>query len=593
MGSIMAESVENDILHTLSTTIFARQNIFIATFVALSVSSCYSYFKNNYNFWSRLGIKGETPLPLVNDIYNILLKDRAKNDKERLRKYGKVYGIFLQGIPRLVVADPEILRQICIKDFDAFQNHNLPPWANKYQRLFLVWLQGDHWKHVRSMMSPSFTSGKIKRMFRFLDACADDLVAAINEQLDKAGEKQVEVNTKDTFGMFTMDGISTCCYGLKLDRESDASNVKSLATRNDFVQAALKILRISMPRMFIIFVMPKWLRRLLRLEVSPESNFQPMAQRIGQLIEKRRQSPKKYDDLLQLLIDTRLGDEMELDEMDQEENHHVNIADNKALLDDQASMMAPSDPRGLMDKELSVKNELDRSNGNPIEQTGGHSKKVQLSDLEILSEAILMLVAGFETTSTLLTTCTYALAFHQEVQQKLYEEIKAISKPREGTNGSKFEYESLTSCKYLDAVISESLRYLAPVPFSDRIASRDYSIEKYNIKIPKGFSVLLNINSVQTNPDYWEEPDKFKPERFLPGEREKIVPGSYMPFSMGPRHCIGMRFSLTEAKIGLAKTLLNYKLSPASNTLFPPNLSRAGGGLISLKRPLIKIEKRA
>jgi cytochrome P450 family 6 len=84
--------------------------------------------------------------------------------------------------------------------------------------------------------------------------------------------------------------------------------------------------------------------------------------------------------------------------------------------------------------------------------------------------------------------------------------------------------------------------------------------------VPKGVRVLLGIHAVHHDPDYWHEPEKFNPERFMPGQREKIVPGSYMPFSMGPRHCIGMRFSLTETKLGLAKVLMNFKFEPAPGT---------------------------
>jgi cytochrome P450 len=176
-----------------------------------------------------------------------------------------------------------------------------------------------------------------------------------------------------------------------------------------------------------------------------------------------------------------------------------------------------------------------------------------------------MLAAGADTTKASLSTITYFLAHNQDVQDKLHSEIKKIGKFEDTAMGKRlvFDYDDLTSCQYLDAVISESLRMLTPILFTDRRASKDYYIEKYDLHVPKGTRIEFGIHEVHHDPDYWHEPEKFNPERFMPGQREKIVPGSYMPFSMGPRHCIGMRFSLTETKLGLAKVLMNFKFEPA------------------------------
>ena len=104
---------------------------------------------------------------------------------------------------------------------------------------------------------------------------------------------------------------------------------------------------------------------------------------------------------------------------------------------------------------------------------------------------------------------------------------------------------------------------------TDRVASRDCYIEKYNLHVPKEMRVFLGLHGVANYPDYWKEPRGFNPQRFMqPGETEKIAPRSYMPFSLEPRHCIGMRFSLIETKLGLAKVIMKFKFSPAPNKKF-------------------------
>jgi cytochrome P450 len=133
-----------------------------------------------------------------------------------------------------------------------------------------------------------------------------------------------------------------------------------------------------------------------------------------------------------------------------------------------------------------------------------------------------------------------------------------------------FVYDELTSCEYLDAIISESLRLLSPFIHFDRVVSRDHYIEKYNVQLRKGDHLQLSFYSIMSDADYWPEPTKFDPERFMGDNKKKIVPGSYCPFGIGPRHCLGMRFSLTEAKLALAKVLMRFKFFHASGTCFPP-----------------------
>lgn len=541
---------------------FNDSSIYIlSSLVFVIVVASYRYYENIYRYWDRRGVKGVRPLPLVSDFYELLFKNRAQLVVERTKKYGKIHGIFFTGKPRLMVADPEVLRQICIKDFDAFQNHEINDWHNKYQRNFLVWLQDDHWKRVRAMMSPTFTSGKIKRMYKLMDACADDLVDNFREQFeDKQKQKKFAiVDLYETYSMYTLDGITTCCYGIKLKRESNETDAPKVSSRNNLMRECLEVIRFDLTRILVTLTLPAFLLKWIGFELNPENKMNMLVERLEKLIEMRHLQANKYDDLLQMLVDAKLDDKLELNELDKAENHHAGLT-HESLIKDQEALQA------------SVL-------GHSQEHKKPQPAAYKLTDLEILSEAAFLLFAGFDTTRTSLSTITYLLAHHQDIQQRLYEELKKIAQFNETPIGKQlvFDYEQLTSCQYLDAVISESLRYFGPVIFTDRRADRDYFIKKYNIHVPKGSLLFLGIHSVHNDPDYWHEPETFNPERFMPGQREKIVPGSYAPFSMGPRHCIGMRFSLTETKLGLAKVIMNFEFEPAPGTKYPPEPSAAIG----------------
>uniref|UniRef100_A0A6G1SLY8 Thromboxane-A synthase n=1 Tax=Aceria tosichella TaxID=561515 RepID=A0A6G1SLY8_9ACAR len=542
---------------------------------------CYSYYVNYYNYWASRGIKGSKPFFVFNELYDIYFVDRFKKLRNAVEKYGKIYGTFSFGKPRLVIADPEVIRQICIKDFDAFQNHIVSPFANRYQKRFLVWLQDDEWMQVRSRMVSTFTNGKMKRMYKLLDGCSEDLVNNFKEQYimaRRAGKQAADVDLFNTYSMYTMDGITSCCYSLHLARQKSIGKPKrGVATRNSLVEDANKVFKFDPIRLMIAALTPKFILKATNFTLASESSWQGLVKRLEQLIEKRRHGEAGTgvnDDLMQMLLDANEDDEVELNELDRAENHHAGLT-HETLQQDQAKLKA------------SIMND---SNGSASVKS---NTKLKLSDMDVLSNSILMLSAGLDTTRSSLSSITYLLAHHQDVQERLYQELKKIAKYEETAMGKRlvFEYDDLTTCQYLDAVISESLRMVPPAPFTDRQAKRDYFIKKYGVSVPKDSQILLAFYSVHHDPDYWSEPDKFNPDRFMPGEREKIVPGSYAPFSMGPRHCIGMRFSLTETKLGLAKVLMNFKFQPAPGTVYPP-VAALGLGLVAIKNCKARVTLR-
>lgn len=204
-------------------------------------------------------------------------------------------------------------------------------------------------------------------------------------------------------------------------------------------------------------------------------------------------------------------------------------------------------------------------------------------------------MVGLETTGSLLTHCTYALGFHPEVQERLHAELCKIGVVEQAGDKQRwtFAYDALTSCQYLDAVISETLRMLSPVISIERLSSTQYTFDKYNITIPRDTTLLLDYHGVQSDPDYWPDPFKFDPNRFMSDNKTNIVPGSYTPFGVGPRHCIGMRFSLTESKLALAKLVATYRFDPAPGTTFPPATKMKWLTNLNIKHPIVQLSHRA
>lgn len=152
--------------------------------------------------------------------------------------------------------------------------------------------------------------------------------------------------------------------------------------------------------------------------------------------------------------------------------------------------------------------------------------------------ALIFFLAGFETTATVMTFLAYEVCVNPDVQQKLYEEIVEIES---NLNGKRINYETLQKMKYLDQVVSECLRKWT-TPLTDRMCVKEYDCEYGDgaeFRFEKGVTFWIPIYGIHHDPNYFPEPEKFDPERFSDENKHNIVPGTYMPFGVGPRNCIG------------------------------------------------------
>ena len=213
----------------------------------------------------------------------------------------------------------------------------------------------------------------------------------------------------------------------------------------------------------------------------------------------------------------------------------------------------------------------------------------KLSEDELMMTTIAFLMAGFETTATTLTFASYEMATNPSVQQRLYEEVNKYFE----SNNNDINYEEVAKMPFLDAVICETLRRHSPASRINRILIGDnnYKLGETGITIEKGHQIIVPVCALHLSPEYYPDPYKFNPDRFLPENRHKLVPYTYLPFGAGPRNCIGMRFALLEAKMNLAYIIKKFKFVTTPNTDIPIEYKR-NLGVLKPKRVIIKIQKR-
>lgn len=175
-----------------------------------------------------------------------------------------------------------------------------------------------------------------------------------------------------------------------------------------------------------------------------------------------------------------------------------------------------------------------------------------MPDHQVRDELVTLFVAGHETTSNALTWAWYLLSQHPEVEAKLHEELDRVLNGRLPTLGD------LPALTYTEMIIKETLRLYPPAwVLSGRQAAVDTHIGEY--PIAKNTVVFVSPFVMHRLPQYFADPDKFEPERFMP-EREAAIPRYvYLPFGGGPRVCIGNSFALMEARLILATLAQQYR----------------------------------
>lgn len=175
-----------------------------------------------------------------------------------------------------------------------------------------------------------------------------------------------------------------------------------------------------------------------------------------------------------------------------------------------------------------------------------------MTDRQLRDEIITQYVAGHETSALVLTWAFFFLDRHPEVAARVTEEVLALGETHAPT------LEQLDQLTYTRMMLDEVMRLRPPVWAQTRVTHEDDALLGY--RIPADSIVLFSSYFCHRHPDFWDEPEAFRPERFSPDAVKKRHRYAYVPFSAGPRACIGKRFALYEITLALALIIARYRL---------------------------------
>ncbi|GFY30160.1 thromboxane-A synthase [Trichonephila clavipes] len=290
------------------------------------------------------------------------------------------------------------------------------------------------------------------------------------------------------------------------------------------------LVRVANVKSISRILVPWWVFKLIPFLENPmlmdRDNFFGNVTR--SVIKQRKETGKRYNDFLQILMD---------------------CADESAQSVNQEAFEDETDRFGSI------------ISNSALSSTAKYKK---LSENEILAQCVLFFLVGYETTATVLTFLAYCLATNPEWQEKLIQEVdEAFEKHTE------MSYDAVRDMKILDAVLSETLRTHSPLLNAERTAVEDYVLGDTGITVEKGMRINIPVYAMHYDPDFFQDPETFNPERFMDGYEPKHPQYAYLPFGAGPRNCLGMRFALLEIKMCITNILHHFRIKPLPTTEVP------------------------
>lgn len=224
----------------------------------------------------------------------------------------KMNGFFQFRTPFVVIRDPELLKQLAVKDFDHFVDHG--PFVD--DDLFgnsLFQMKGQRWRDMRATMSPAFTGSKMRQMFELVTECADEM-AKYFVRLSASGE-QIDMEMKDLFSRYTADVVATCAFGIRVNSFEDPNNEFFVSGSKfaDFTSLT------AIFKFLFINLMPSVARKLdVQLVSSTMSEF--FTRIILNTMDERRKRGIVRHDMINILMKVRQGKLNAETDADQTEN---------------------------------------------------------------------------------------------------------------------------------------------------------------------------------------------------------------------------------------------------------------------------------
>ncbi|CAG5035852.1 unnamed protein product [Parnassius apollo] len=339
----------------------------------------------------------------------------------------------------------------------------------------------------------------------FSPKIVESFVEVFSEQSEKLALqlKEVEgcgqVSVWRFLSTYTLDAVCETVMGIKINAQENPNA--------PFLKAMQNILNLVTERVFHLWLQPDWLYKFFPQYSKHQKYRKVMHDFTDEVIHNKREELKK------------------------ERNYQTGVDDNYDL------------------RNYKRQSFLDLL----IKLSGGEKG---YSDEELREEILTLSIAGTDTSAVAIGYTLKLLAKYPKVQDRVFQEIQELF----GDSDRPLVKEDLIHLNYLERVVKESLRLFPPVPFIIRKVLEDIDLPSGRV-LPAGSGIVVSIWGVHRDPKYWgPDAECFDPDRFLPERLNLQHACSYIPFSNGPRNCVGYQYALMSVKTALAAIVRRYKI---------------------------------
>ncbi|NP_001165982.1 cytochrome P450 4AB15 [Nasonia vitripennis] len=449
-------------------------------------------------------LPGPTPLPILG---NLLLLNKGPVDlwnflHVKMKEYYPFGKIWFCTSAIILTQDPDDLKILLSDKVNIVKGFMYKP-LHLWAETGLITGTGEKWQHRRKIITPAFHANIIKKYIEITSEQGERFVEYLKTKGDETVESLIPICSN-----LTLSIIIEAAMGTKFNTMGDKAEEYKKAIEDYFHGVAYRA-----TRPYIQNWMLRYFGRGRRI-LDCIKSLRGFADKI---IEERREyhnqtKHQSFQNYVDDVDDTNLLDGGRKKRL--------------AMLD----LLLLAEKEGLID-EQGIKEEVDT-----------------------------FTAAGYDTTGMGMVYMLLLLAENKDVQKLARAESDRIL----SASGGRITMTEIQQMDYIERCVKESLRLFPTAPNISRTIIKDIQLK--NCMVPAGTDVFVPIYDVHRDPKYWPDPLKFDPDRFLPEEVHKRHPFSYLPFSHGPRNCIGQKFAIAEMKALVARIVYNFYLEPVTYT---------------------------
>lgn len=455
--------------------------MFALVFTVIAIYALYKYSTRNFDYWSRKGVPHDPPVPFLGTDAPRYMLQRSITDMA-----ADVY--FNYPKERFVGYYRGNVPELVVRDPELIKRILVTDFAYFHRR----GLSPEHGVVEPLLRNLFFADGDLWRLLRqrvspaFSGArlrASAPLVCARAARLQNALQTRLQthdgvLDARDVMARYTIDFIGSVGFGLDPDSLNDEES--------EFRKLGAKIFHNSVWRAITAVlksVFPDVFKHMKYLGQELEDDVLGLVRRI---VERRGRKPCGRNDFIDMLLELQSRGDVTVQSLERE----------------------------------------------------GEEVRLQLDDTLLAAQAFIFFAAGFETSSSATSFTLHQLAHHPDVQDRVFKDVERILAKYDNV----LCYDAVKDMTYLHWAFQEGMRMFPSSGYLMRRCARRYTLPDSDVTLDPGVRITIPLQALHNDPQYFDNPDEFRPERFSPEEVDKRPKYVYMPFGEGNRACVGEYF---------------------------------------------------